>query len=141
MKGKPEVLQVLISALAQERHANLQFRSDRLSLKKLGARKTSEKFDKFADKSHGFYEELTKRLLFLDGNPSGSVDPVSEADSLTGVLQNALAIETASCGDYEQAIQVAMKAYDDGTRNLFEHLVKWKQRIINWLMLYLVKVV
>jgi bacterioferritin len=137
MKGNPDVLAALESALAEQRHANLQFRSDQLSLKKLGAKRTSKKFHDFGDESHKFYKLLTKRILLLDGDPSGAVAPIAEADSLTAVLQNALAMETKSCTAYEQAIQIAMKAYDDGTRNLFEHLIKWIQKIINWLEIQL----
>ena len=133
MVGNPDVIKSLQSALAQERHANLQFRSDQFSLKKLGAKKTASKFHDFGDESHKFYKLLTKRLLFLDGDPSGAVAPIAEQESFTATLQNALAIETAAVKEYEQSIQIAMKAYDDGTRNLYEHLVKWKQKIINWL--------
>ena len=133
MTGNPEVISTLKQAISAERHMNLQMRQDKLSLKFLGAKKLAGKVDGFADDEHYFYQSLTKRMLLLGGDPSTDIAPTTEADSLTGLLQNLLDLEMAVLAPYEQAIQTAMRAMDDGTRNLFEHLVKWHQKHVAWL--------
>jgi bacterioferritin len=133
MKGNPDVISSLASALSMERHLNLQYRQDCLCLKFMGAKKLAKKIDGFADDAHSYYSALTKRILFLEGDPSTAIAPTVELDSLTAVLQNELRLEMSSLGPYEKAIQTAMMAFDDATRNLFEHLIKWKQKHVGWL--------
>lgn len=133
MVGNPEVLRTLTAALSAERHLNLQCRQDADSLKCMGAKKTSKKINHFADNAHGYYRRLTHRILFLEGDPSTAIAATVEMDSLTAVLKNQLDLRVGLVGSMETAIQVAMKAFDDATRNLFEHLIKWMQKEIGWL--------
>lgn len=102
-------------------------------MKFMGAKKVAKKLNKFADEAHRFYGALTKRILFLEGNPSSEIAATVEPQSLTAVLQIELSLQMTSIRAYEQAIQIAMKALDDATRNLFEHLIKWKEDIVGWL--------
>lgn len=133
MKGNADVIATLSAGLAKERHLNIQLRQDRMSLKFMGAKKTAKHIDRFADDTHKFYSVLTKRILFLEGDPSTAIAATVEMDSLTAVLQNLLSLEMAIVTPYEQAIQIAMKAFDDTTRNLFEHLLKWHEAHVGWL--------
>jgi bacterioferritin len=133
MKGNVDVIKSLQAAAALEAHLNLQYRLNARSLKFMGLKKLTCKMKKFGDGAHCFLKKVTDRVLFLGGDPSYDVAPIVEQTSVTALLQNALALEMAIVEPYEQNIQTAMKALDDTTRNLFEHLLKWHQEQIGWL--------
>jgi bacterioferritin len=133
MKGNLDVLAALKAAAAQEAHLNLQYRLNTRSVKFMGLKKLTCKLHKFGDNAHRFLKLVTDRNLFLGGDPSYDIASVVEQTSVTELLKNALALEFAIVSPYEQNIQTAMKALDDTTRNLFEHLTKWHQKQIGWL--------
>lgn len=133
MKGNPEVIAALEKACAAEAHLNLQYRQDWRSLKFVGVRKVARVTRAFGDDAHEFLKKVTDRLLFLGGKPGYSIPPITEVGTFTEVLQNELALELGIVTPYEQAVQTAMRALDDTTRNLFEHLLKWHQEHIAWL--------
>lgn len=133
MKGNLNVIAALEAAAAQEAHLNLQYRLNTRSVKFMGLKKLTCKLHKFGSDAHDFLKYVTDRTLFLGGDPSYEVAEVVEQTSVTELLKNSLALEMAIIQPYEQNIQVAMKALDDTTRNLFEHLLKWHQKHIGWL--------
>jgi bacterioferritin len=133
MKGNLDVIKSLQSAAAMEAHLNLQSRLDTRSLKFMGVNKLACKLDKIADHAHCYLKKVTDRVLFLGGDPSYAVSDIAEQKSVTDLLKNTLALEMAIVEPYEQGVQTAMKALDDTTRNLFEHLLKWHEKEIGWL--------
>lgn len=133
MKGNLDVIKALQTAAAQEAHLNLQYRLNARSLKFMGLKKLTCKMKKFGDGAHCFLKQLTDRTLFLEGDPGYDVAPVVEQTSVTDLLKNALALEMAIVQPYERNVQTAMKALDDTTRNLFEHLLKYHQHHVGWL--------
>lgn len=133
MKGNLDVIKSLQAAAAQEAHLNLQYRLNARSLKFMGLKKLTCKMKKFGDGAHWFLKKVIDRILFLEGDPGYDAAAVVEQTSVTDLLKNALALEMAIVQPYEQNIQTAMKALDDTTRNLFEHLLKWHQYHIGWL--------
>jgi bacterioferritin len=106
---------------------------DARSLKFMGVKKLACKVNKIGDHSHCYLKDVTDRVLFLGGDPSYEVAEVEEQKSVTDLLKNTLALEMAIVQPYEQNIQTAMKALDDTTRNLFEHLLKFHEHDIAWL--------
>jgi bacterioferritin len=136
MQGSPEVLAALQFAISAEAHLNAQYRLDWRSVKFMGAKKIAKKLHKFGDDAHDWVKKATDRLLFLEGTPDYTMTRVSEAEGetpLTATFTVELGLEMAIVGPYEEAIQTAMKALDDTTRNLFEHLIKFHQLHIAWL--------
>lgn len=133
MKGNLDVIKALQMAAAQEAHLNLQCRLDARSLKFMGLKKLACKVDKIGSHAHCYLKKVTDRVLFLGGDPSYEVIEIEEQKSVTGLFQNTLALEMAIVQPYEQGVQIAMKALDDTTRNLFEHLLKWHEKEIGWL--------
>ena len=127
MVGNPQVIQALKDALSAERQLNMQYRQDWLSVKNLGANRTAKVLKGFGHDTHCFMKKLTNRILFLGGNPSGPIGPVSEADSLMLTFKAELALEMAIIQPYERSVQTCMNALDDASRNLFEHLLKYHQ--------------
>jgi bacterioferritin len=133
MKGNADVIKALESAAAQEAHLNLQYRLNARSLKFMGLKKLTCKVGTFADDAHYFLKKLTDRTLLLGGDPGYDIAPVVEQTDVTALLKNALVLEMAIVEPYERSVQLSMKALDDTTRNLFEHLLKWHQKHIGWL--------
>jgi bacterioferritin len=119
--------------MAMEAHLNAQYRLDWRSVRFVGAKKTAKHLKGFGHDVHDWLRKVTDRLLFLEGTPGYQMPPVKELATLTATLENELALEMAIVAPYEAAVQVAMKALDDTTRNLFEHLLKWRQDHIGWL--------
>lgn len=133
MTGKPEVLATLQAAMAAEAKLNLQYRLDWRSVKFSGAKKLAKDLKEFGHDAHCWLRKVTDRLLFLEGQPSYQVPAVQEQLSVTATLVNELALEMAIVAPYEEAVQTAMKALDDTTRNLFEHLLKWHEKHVGYL--------
>jgi bacterioferritin len=133
MQGNPEVIAALEAAAAREAQLNLQYRQDWRSIKFMGAKKTARKLKRFGSDAHDWLKELTDRVLFLGGRPSYSIPAIAEQPNFTEVLKNELALEMAIIAPYEQNVQLAMRALDDTTRNLFEHLLKWHEEHVGWL--------
>lgn len=133
MVGSPEVLATLQFAIGAEAHLNAQYRLDWRSVKFMGAKKTAKKLKEFGGDVHDWVKKVTDRLLFLEGTPEYTMLKVAEGETLTQTLQNELALEMAIVKPYEEAVQIAMKAFDDTTRNLYEHLLKWHEAHVAWL--------
>jgi bacterioferritin (cytochrome b1) len=131
--GNPAVIKALQVGLAAESHLNEQYRSDRQSVKFMGLGKLKGKLKQFGGDAHKWRTKLQKRLLFLGASIAYTMAPVIEPATLTLTLENELALEMAIVTPYEQAIQTAMQALDDTSRNLFEHLLKWHQKHVGWL--------
>lgn len=133
MTGNAEVIATLQAAMAAEAGLNLQYRLDWRSVKFMGARKVAKELKCFGHDAHFWLRKVTDRLLFLEGAPGYQIAEVAEGKSLTETLQNELALEIAIVKPYEGAVQTAMRALDDTTRNLFEHLLKWHEKHVGWL--------
>jgi bacterioferritin len=133
MKSSPEVIKVLEAGADAEARLNLQCRLDQRSLKFMGLKKLAGKARHFGDDAHFFLKKLTDRILLLGGSPAYNAGEILEQSTVTALFQNELALETGIVAPYEEAVQVAMKALDDASRNLFEHLLKWHEAHIGWL--------
>lgn len=133
MTGNPEVLTALQAAVNAEAQLNLQYRLDQRVLKFLGVDKVASHAKCYGNDTHYYLKLVTKRLLFLGGTPAYAPGPAMEGGSVQAIVQNELRMELAALAPYETAIQTSMRALDDATRNLFEHLIKWHQKTIAWL--------
>ena len=137
MTGSPEVISALQSACIFEAHLNLQYRLDWRTVKNTGVKKIGKTLHKFGSDAHNWLVLVTDRCEFLDGDPSYTIPSVTKRATLTEMFENELALEMAILMPYEKAIQTAMRAFDDASRNLFEHLIKWHQKHVMWLEIQL----
>lgn len=133
MTGSPEVLKCLVASLAQEFHLNLQCRLDSKTLKNSGVKKLAKKLYCFADEAHTFYCKLINRIEFLGGDPTCTIGQIVRRTGVTEILSASLSAEMAIVTPMEDYAILAFNAKDDGTRNLFEHLIKWHQCQIKWI--------
>ena len=133
MQGDPKVIEVLRFAVAQEAHLNAQYRSDWRTLKFAGLKKLAKVAHAFGDDAHCWLKKVQDRTLFLEGEIGYTPGAVIEVKTVTAVFQVELTLATAIVRPYEQAIQTCTAAFDDTSRNLFEHLLKWHQKHVGWL--------
>jgi len=133
MNGNSEVIKALQAALAVEAHLNVQYRHDWRIVKFMGIRKVSRKIHKLGTETHGFMKKVADRILLLGGDTNYEIGHISDQATLSEIFQNELLLEMAIIGPFEAAVQIAMKALDDTSRNLFEHLLKWHEEHVAWL--------
>lgn len=133
MQGSSLVIDTLKSAAAAEAQLNLQSSLYTRKLKYLGVGKVAKKVCEIGDNTHWYLKKVTDRILFLEGDLTYTLPPIADADTLTQILLNLQSLETALIKPYEEAVQTAMAAFDDTTRNMFEHLLKWHQKELGWL--------
>lgn len=139
--GSAEVIKGLQAAIASEAHLNEQYRSDHDSLKHAGVKKAAAKVKDFAHAAHLWRSAVRKRLLFLTSDDKGvqagvtafSMPAVADPPTITALFEGELAENKAICAQYEKNIETARAAFDDKTRNLYEHLVKWHQQHVDWI--------
>jgi bacterioferritin (cytochrome b1) len=82
---------------------------------------------------HEWAADLRKWILVLGGTVNYTPAPVAQHDTIADIFTSELALEMAFKAPSEAAIQVAMQALDDVSRNLFEHLLKASAHRIGWL--------
>jgi bacterioferritin (cytochrome b1) len=133
VNSNDSVLTSLRAALPGEATLNLQYRMNTRVLKMMGVKKTADKMSDYADDAHQFLKKLSKQLLNLGGSSDYSPRAITQPATLTAMLTQAVADEKTICDAYERNIQVAVKALDDMTRNLWEHLIKWHRGHQFWL--------
>jgi bacterioferritin len=133
MKGSPEVITLLNEAIGLEATLNEQYRLNARSLKYLGLKKSKCKFESFGDDTSNWRRDLSDMVYFYDGTPQYQVASPQERSSVEDIFRSIHDAEVSVCDTYEQNIQTAMRAFDDETRNLFEHLIKWHHAHIAWL--------
>ena len=133
MKGNLEVIQALQAALAREAQLNMQYRHDWRIVKFMRVKAVARKLHKLGGEAHSFMKKVADRILFLGGGTNFAVGQIVDQQNLTAIFAGELALEMGIVQPYEQSVQLAMKALDDTTRNLFEHLLKWHEEHVAWL--------
>ena len=79
-------------------------------------------------------ETLIERILFLDATPS-MTEPmqINIGRTVKEQLESDLKLEIHAVGMYNRAIQLAREEGDNGSRELFERLVKDEEEHVDWL--------
>jgi bacterioferritin len=133
MQGDPKVIAALEAALAASSHLNIQYRADWRTTKFNGVKKVAKKLHGLGSDLHHWTKKFSDQVLLLGGSVSYAPSEVVSKPTLTDIFENELALEYAMKTPQEQAIQTAMAAMDDPTRNLFEHSLKASAKRIGWL--------
>jgi bacterioferritin len=78
-------------------------------------------------------EKLMERILFLDGTPSMMPLELKVGASVRGMLESDLALEVGAVKEYNDAIAIATKEGDNGSRDLFLELLKDEEDHVDFL--------
>jgi bacterioferritin len=78
-------------------------------------------------------EAIIERILFLDGTPGMEPLGVKIGANVKQQLENDLALEINAVALYNRDVHMAVEAADNGSRELFEKLLKDEEEHVDWL--------
>ena len=133
MKGNPKVLAELNKALREELTAINQYFLHAEMCENWGYRKLSEYIKKQSIGEMKHAEKLMERILFLDGTPSMQPLNVKIGKTVKEMIESDLALEVAAVKEYNDAVAVAREEGDNGSRELFEILLKDEEDHVDFL--------
>ena len=133
MKGKKEVIDILNEALKHELGAVNQYwlhyrMLDNWGFTKLAKHTRHESIDEM---KHA--EVLIERILFLDGSPSMMPLELKVGGSVKAMIESDLALEVSAVKQYNDAVAIATKEGDNGSRDLLVQLLKDEEEHVDFL--------
>jgi bacterioferritin len=133
MKGNAKVLAELNKALREELTAINQYFLHSEMCENWGYRKLSEYIKKQSIGEMKHAETLMERILFLDGSPSMQPLDVKIGGTVKVMIENDLALEVGAVKMYNEAVVLAVKEGDNGSRELFEKLLQDEEEHVDFL--------
>jgi len=133
MKGNPKVLSELNKALREELTAINQYFLHAEMCENWGYHKLSEYIKKQSIGEMKHAEALMERILFLDGTPSMMPMELNIGVTVKGMLESDLALEVSAVRQYNDAVAIATKERDNGSRDLFVELLNDEEDHVDFL--------
>jgi bacterioferritin len=134
MKGHEKVIARLNFLLADELTAISQYIVESEMCANWGYDQLHEASEKRAIDEMKHAEKLIGRILFLEGQPVVSnLNPLHIGEQVESQHQNDWQAESGAIQAYNEAIKLAVEVGDNGTRELFESILKDEEGHIDWL--------
>lgn len=134
MRGNEKVLKELNAALSSELTAIVQYITQSEMCSNWGYQQLAAIHKKRAIDEMKHAEGLIERILFLDGVPEISVGLKPRAGAKAQQqLEIDLEDEHDAVRQYNQSVMVCIEAKDDGSRELFEHMIQDEERHVDFL--------
>lgn len=133
MRGHEQVIAKLNQALSEELTAISQYFVHAELCHAWGYHRLATFIHKQSIGEMKHAEELIERIIFLDTIPGMLPLPVKIGHDVQAQLQNDLDLELKAVASYNDAIKVATDAGDNGSRELFERLVKDEEGHVDFL--------
>lgn len=134
MKGDTKVIEFLNKALKNELTAINQYFLHSRMLKDWGMEKLAEKeFEESVDEmKHA--DELTQRILFLEGLPNlQDLGKLLIGENVKEILENDLKLEHKGIPDLKEAIAYCESVGDYVSRHLFREILSSEEEHVDWL--------
>jgi bacterioferritin len=134
MQGNPKVIAALNEALAEELTAINQYflhaeMCENWHYLKLAAHIKKESIDEM---KHA--EALMERILFLDGTPNLTKPmKINVGSNVKAQLESDLKLEIDAVAMYNRFVNLAREEGDNGSRELFDRLLKDEEGHVDWL--------
>ncbi len=123
-----KLLELLNKGIALELHVSIKYMWQHISVKGIEGAVVENLFRDTAITEMKHAEDLAERLAFLNGVPPNKVDPVHVGISLEEMLKEDVQAEEELIILYKQAIQVAGKEGDFGTKRLLEDILSSEEK-------------
>jgi len=134
MRGDPKVIEQLNAALSSELTAIVQYMTQSEMCHNWGYKRLGERTKARAIEEMRHAEGLIERIIFLDSTPAVDVGLKPQLGSnVQQQMEINLKDEHDAVHQYNGAVKVCMEAKDDGTRALFEHMIKDEERHVDYL--------
>jgi bacterioferritin len=134
MKGNGKIIEKLNVQLADELTAINQYIVHSEMCANWGYKELHEAIEKRAVQEMKHAESLIARILFLEGCPTVSqLNKVNIGADVAAQLANDHAAEEGAIETYNDGIRLAVEVGDNGTRELFESILKEEEEHIDWL--------
>lgn len=134
MKGDPKVLEYLQEVLTGELTAINQYFLHAEMMENWGYKRLAAATRKESIEEMQHAEKLIERLLYLDGSPSlSSLFPLRIGQSVKAQIENDLQVEYDAVPRLNKAINASVEAGDNGSRNLFESILKDEEEHVDHL--------
>src|ERR1700730_14319811 len=133
MKGNPKVIAELNKALREELTAINQYFLHAEMCENWGYHKLSDFIKKQSIGEMKHAEVLIERILFLDGSPSMQPLQLTVGGSVKAMIESDLALEIGAVKQYNDAVAIATKEGDNGSRDLLVILLKDEEEHVDFL--------
>ena len=142
MKGNEKVLAFLQDVLTAELTAINQYFLHAEMMENWGYEYLAKHTRKESIEEMQHAEKAIERMLYLDGAPSMSqLFPLRIGQNIKEQFQNDLALELEAIPRLNKAINCAVEVGDNGSRDLFESILKDEEHHVDWLeaQLYMIQ--
>ena len=134
MKGDPKVLEYLQEVLTAELTAINQYFLHAEMLENWGYERLAKITRKESIEEMQHAESLLHRMLYLDGTPNmARLFDLHIGQNVKQMFQNDLELEYKAVPRLNKAINAAVEAGDNGSRDLFESILKDEEHHIDFL--------
>jgi len=134
MKGDAKIIEALNKALTIELTAINQYFVQAKMCKNWGFNRLAKKHydESIGEMKHA--DSLIDRILFLEGVPNiARYDVIRVGTDIKKQFENDLALETGGVKAYNEAIELALKHKDAGSREVMEHILTDSEEHVDWL--------
>jgi bacterioferritin len=138
MRGDPEVLELLNEVLTSELTAINQYFIHYRMLENFGYERLAKKKKEESVEEMHHADEFIERILFLEGVPNMQrLSPVRVGEEPVEMHKADLALEKEAVVRLNRGIALAVAKGDNGTRALFEKILKNEEDAVDWLETHL----
>ena len=133
-KGDKRVIDCLNEQLASELTAINQYMVHAEMCDNWGYKRLHDARQKAAIEEMKHAEALITRILYLEGMPNVSkLNKINIGTTVVDQLRSDLALEHEAVVTYNRAVALAVEAKDNGSRELFESILKDEEGHVDWL--------
>ena len=118
-----ELLEMLNKGIARELQVSIQYMWQHIMAKGIEGAVVEDTFRQISITEMKHAEKLAERLVFLNGVPTVTPDPVHIGHSLEEILKENVQAEEEAISLYKQTIQIASKEGDFTTRRMLEDIL------------------
>jgi len=134
MRGNEKVTEQLNAALGAELTAIVQYMTQSEMCNNWGYKQLGDRTKERAIEEMRHAEGLIERIIFFDSIPSVDVGLKPRlGKNVPEQIKINLEDEHDAVRQYNDAVKVCVQAQDDGSRTLFEHMIKDEERHVDYL--------
>lgn len=134
MKGQPQIIEYLNDVLTAELTAVNQYFLHARIAKNWGYERLAKKIYEESIEEMRHADSLVQRVLFLEGLPNlQRLGKVNVGESVPEMFALDLQVEYASVKTLNEGIALARSLGDNGTRDLFQHILEDSEEHVDWL--------